>query len=230
ISIAVEPNPREVKRFINNFIISHEIYSANPNVKSNHILILQALRTRYSNFYKHFLLNEKFRNIALDLLNFSYDIMIKLFDRSLLDKLIENKIQEITNLQKRRATAESNQINTLDDQINNLKKEINNLNESYEKINKLDDDQWKSISIKDRRLWVFLKEQKETLLEIKEWEIYRRAIETTKDLFFESKDKRLDSSNPFIKSGYITIDSTPLLGKDGDILTMSYDRFATIQD
>ena len=41
IAKAVELNPREVKRFINNFIISHEIFSANNKINAKDLLLVE---------------------------------------------------------------------------------------------------------------------------------------------------------------------------------------------
>jgi hypothetical protein len=37
-------NPREVKRFINNFIISYTIFSRNPTIKPKELLAVQTLK------------------------------------------------------------------------------------------------------------------------------------------------------------------------------------------
>jgi hypothetical protein len=52
IAIASEANPREVKRFINNFIVSNEIFSVNPEVHPKQLLAIQALKVRWRNFYR----------------------------------------------------------------------------------------------------------------------------------------------------------------------------------
>ena len=63
ITVGVEANPREVKRFINNFIVAYEIYTYNTEIKPKELLALQAIRLRWNNFYKHFSSNEDFRKI-----------------------------------------------------------------------------------------------------------------------------------------------------------------------
>jgi hypothetical protein len=52
ISIASEANPRELKRFINNFIVSNEIFSLNEEIEPQQLLAVQALKVRWPNFYK----------------------------------------------------------------------------------------------------------------------------------------------------------------------------------
>lgn len=52
IAKAVEHNPREVKRFINNFIVAHEMYSVDKNIKSEQLLVVQAIAIRWNNFYR----------------------------------------------------------------------------------------------------------------------------------------------------------------------------------
>jgi uncharacterized protein YjbI with pentapeptide repeats/GTPase SAR1 family protein len=55
ISIAVENNPRELKRFLNNFIVAFEIFGRdknfNPNFKANELLLIQAIQLRWNEFY-----------------------------------------------------------------------------------------------------------------------------------------------------------------------------------
>jgi hypothetical protein len=53
ISEVVENNPREVKRFINNYIVAYEIYSSNnKQINPIHLLLVQALNVRWNSFYR----------------------------------------------------------------------------------------------------------------------------------------------------------------------------------
>jgi uncharacterized protein YjbI with pentapeptide repeats len=61
IAKAVELNPREVKRFINNFIIAHQIFSDNEKVEAKELLLVQALKVRWNKFYSYISTDEKFR-------------------------------------------------------------------------------------------------------------------------------------------------------------------------
>ena len=51
ISIAIEHNPREIKRFLNNFIVAFEIFSTTPNFNAKELLMIQAIQLRWNNFY-----------------------------------------------------------------------------------------------------------------------------------------------------------------------------------
>jgi uncharacterized protein YjbI with pentapeptide repeats/GTPase SAR1 family protein len=51
ISIAVENNPRELKRFLNNFIVAFEIFNSIGNFKANELLLIQAIQLRWNQFY-----------------------------------------------------------------------------------------------------------------------------------------------------------------------------------
>ena len=44
---------REIKRFLNNFIVSFEIFSSIQNFNAKELLIIQALQLRWNNFYNH---------------------------------------------------------------------------------------------------------------------------------------------------------------------------------
>ena len=52
IAKAIEPNPREVKRFLNNFIVAYEIHSGNKRIDATCLLILQAISVRWDSFYR----------------------------------------------------------------------------------------------------------------------------------------------------------------------------------
>jgi GTPase SAR1 family protein len=51
ISIAVENNPRELKRFLNNFIVAFEIFNSIGDFKANELLLIQAIQLRWNQFY-----------------------------------------------------------------------------------------------------------------------------------------------------------------------------------
>jgi len=52
IAKAVENNPRETKRFINNFIVAHEIHSRYKKVDAAELLLVQAINVRWNSFYR----------------------------------------------------------------------------------------------------------------------------------------------------------------------------------
>ena len=51
IATAVENNPREVKRCLNNFIVAYEIFHSTENFKANELLLIQAIQIRWNEFY-----------------------------------------------------------------------------------------------------------------------------------------------------------------------------------
>ena len=61
LSIALEKNPREIKRFINTFIISNEIYSKTPE-ETAELLLVRALKWRWPKVYNRFSHNKEFRD------------------------------------------------------------------------------------------------------------------------------------------------------------------------
>ena len=66
IASIVEPNPRETKRFINSFILAHEIF-AGPDIEPKELMIVQALKMRWNDFYGTFSTDESFRNYINEL-------------------------------------------------------------------------------------------------------------------------------------------------------------------
>jgi hypothetical protein len=62
ISTAIENNPREIKRFLNNFIVAHEIFSPSKKVVAKELLVIQAVQLRWAKFYELLMKSdEKFR-------------------------------------------------------------------------------------------------------------------------------------------------------------------------
>jgi hypothetical protein len=51
ISNAVENSPRELKRFLNNFIVAYEIFSKSENIEPKVLLLIQAIQIRWNGFY-----------------------------------------------------------------------------------------------------------------------------------------------------------------------------------
>jgi len=63
MSTAIESNPRELKRFINNLIIAYELFGNKEYVDEKSLLIVEALRTRWNDFFERFANNEELRKI-----------------------------------------------------------------------------------------------------------------------------------------------------------------------
>jgi len=57
----IEPNPREIKRFINNFMLSSEIFSENTSPVE--LLVVLVFKSRWPEFYRHFSSNHDFRQL-----------------------------------------------------------------------------------------------------------------------------------------------------------------------
>jgi hypothetical protein len=51
IAEAIENNPREIKRFLNNFIIAFEIFSKKEKFSEDELLIIQVIQLRWNDFY-----------------------------------------------------------------------------------------------------------------------------------------------------------------------------------
>jgi uncharacterized protein YjbI with pentapeptide repeats len=134
ITSAVELNPREVKRFINNFIVSHEVYSLNTGIKPKELLAIQTLKMRFNNFYRYFSSSSEFRALSK-----------KFVDMAVLERMKTLKARE-------RDTETP-------------------LNE-YEII----------LSQTQPSIWNLLTKEEDTIFGIKDWEIYRRAVELVKEI------------------------------------------------
>lgn len=97
ISFVVEPSPREVKRFINNFIISYEVlYSHNPSMEQKELLVTHALKFRWNSFYKAFSSDKEFRDLIGRSLNtHSYAAFKTLLNEGELQKNIETEREKL---------------------------------------------------------------------------------------------------------------------------------------
>jgi hypothetical protein len=141
ISAAIENNPREIKRFINNYIVAYEIHSSNKDKKIDpiHLLLVQAINVRWNNFYQL-------------LVGSSKESRKEIFD----------EIKEYKDMQP-------------DKRI--LQLESDKTEEGFSPENKR--------ILKDFRLeeelWKFLKAIYDVMLQITDWETYRRAAESVKE-------------------------------------------------
>ena len=134
ISLAIENNPREIKRFLNNFIVCYEIFSGKKSFEAKELLVIQAIHLRWKKFY----------NILIK----SDQSFFKVLDKYLkMDK--ETRFKNL---------------------------------ELYE--GKKDDDDmkvWKVLNDfkTDSDLWNFLGQNSDTLRNIRDWNMYRNAIDVT---------------------------------------------------
>src|SRR5207253_1986906 len=61
IRVATERNPRQVKQFLNSFMIAYDIFSRVSEVKPAELLAIQALRVRWSDSYRILSSDKEFR-------------------------------------------------------------------------------------------------------------------------------------------------------------------------
>jgi uncharacterized protein YjbI with pentapeptide repeats len=59
VTTATENNPREIKRFLNNFIIAYEIFNGTKDFKATELLLIQAIQLRWNNFYNLLITSDK---------------------------------------------------------------------------------------------------------------------------------------------------------------------------
>jgi hypothetical protein len=154
IAAASESNPREVKRFINNFIVSNEIFSINTEVKPQQLLAIQALKVRWPTFYREITTSE--------------------------DNEFRKAVEEIAEMKYRERINKLREMSVRKDDEKNVNRELE-----------------KRLLDIEPNLWSFLGNSKEIIFQIKNWEIYRRAAESTKVNIMEPEpsppyDYRLD--------------------------------------
>jgi uncharacterized protein YjbI with pentapeptide repeats len=145
ISVAIDNNPREIIRFLNNFIVAHEIFSSKKNFEAKELifshkknfeakelLVIQAIHLRWKKFY------------------------------NILVKSDESFFKELDKYLK------------MDDETRFKSLDL------YE--GKKDEDDMKVWKVlrdfkTDSDLWNFLVQNSDTLRNIQDWSMYRRAIE-----------------------------------------------------
>lgn len=143
ISAATENNPREIKRFINNYIVAYEIHSSNKEIDSSHLLIVQAINVRWNKFYQVMIRsNKKFFDEVKRYLEMQPHERVSQLGS---DKIEEGVSQEIKMI------------------LRDFKSED--------------------------ELWKFLKVQYDVILQIKDWDIYRRVAESVKEPTIAARDR-----------------------------------------
>ena len=145
ISVAIDNNPREIKRFLNNFFVAHEIFagkknfeakelifSGKKNFEAKELLLIQAIHLRWNKFY---------------------NILVKSDDSFF--KGLDNYLK-------------------MDDETRSKSLDL------YEEKKDEDDMRvWKVLRDfkTDSDLWNFLVQNSDTLRNVRDWNIYKRAIE-----------------------------------------------------
>jgi len=98
VSIAVENNPRELKRFLNNFIIAFEIFNSIENFKAKELLLIQAIQLRWNKFYNLLMTSdEKFRTELNNYIQMDEDTRLKRLDS---DELKEDDKNDVLRIRK----------------------------------------------------------------------------------------------------------------------------------
>jgi uncharacterized protein YjbI with pentapeptide repeats len=145
ISVAIDNNPREIKRFLNNFFVAHEIFAGKKNIEAKELifsgkknfeakelLLIQAIHLRWNKFY---------------------NILVKSDDSFF--KGLDNYLK-------------------MDDETRSKSLDL------YEEKKDEDDMRvWKVLRDfkTDSDLWNFLVQNSDTLRNVRDWNIYKRAIE-----------------------------------------------------
>ncbi len=100
ISIAVENNPRELKRFLNNFIIAFEIFNSIENFQAKELLLIQAIQLRWNKFYNLLMTSDekKFRRELNKYIQMDEDTRLKTLDSDEVEEDDKNYVLRIRKL------------------------------------------------------------------------------------------------------------------------------------
>jgi hypothetical protein len=92
----LDPNPVEIIRFINRFIVTHAIYSLSSDVTAQQLLAVQGLNNKWNEFFKSFSSDKSFRLFSRKFLEMSMQERNSAFDdlemTRHLPQSLENKI------------------------------------------------------------------------------------------------------------------------------------------
>jgi hypothetical protein len=203
ISTVVEPVPREIKRFINSFLISYRIYSTGSTIKPKELLIIQAIKFRWYYFYKDLSSDEAFRKIIKHLLKFDFRKISLLFDEKEFEKYnketeekLKKEIDERkSNIEQRIRAFDDNSIiqvgatskDALEIQLKNTEAEVREKHGKdfftiRDSVHILKREYKSALEALDAELWSILKTEEDTIFKIRDWEVYRRATEISKEI------------------------------------------------
>jgi KAP family P-loop domain len=199
ISSVVEPVPREVKRFINSFLISYKIYSNIESIKPKELLLVQAIKFRWFDFYKFFSSDERFRNLIGVLLDFDFptvsiiadDKEFERYESETRETIARRMDQEWAYRRKQMENKEGLRVvSSVDTQEEELQKYMKKFeddltapNKKFIEASKTLRKEYKTAVVKlDKELWALLRNEKDTIFNIPNWEIYRRATEISKEI------------------------------------------------
>jgi tetratricopeptide (TPR) repeat protein len=198
ISSALDLNPREVKRFINNFIIAAEIFSINSIIPEQ-LIVVQALKDRWREFYAILSSDSKFRDFLSLALGVPYEIRRKVlnseaYNTDKLDISVQKKVTDFSNLY-----AKSDQ---------ELKSEAKKI---------------------ESNLWSLLEKEKDTIFGIDDWELYRRAVSSVKKRVTDKEEGPEISSNQWYQEALALYDQkrySQAIAKTEEALRSDRNNFA----
>jgi hypothetical protein len=170
----IEFNPREVKRFINSFIIARELFSDEVDISDktiNEIFAVQALKIRWPTFMSIFSANEEFRKI------------VKYFVSNIKNEnSIADTINEIIDTRQKEAKLEEEK------ELSTLKKRITTLEKILFQFNEITD------------LWKFLYINQDIVFNITNWNLYNKLAKIAlAKINLEEKNMEKDFESDFVK-------------------------------
>jgi hypothetical protein len=92
---AVKGNPRELKRFVNSFILGIEVFGEKESIKEEKLLVVELMRAMWYHFFDYFSVSKPFRDSIREYLKEGDEILYQK-----LTKLREKKESEVTRIEK----------------------------------------------------------------------------------------------------------------------------------
>jgi hypothetical protein len=191
LKTVIEPNPREIKRFINNFMMSYELFSSS-NLGKEELLLVQALQFRWDAFYQKFMSDEMFRSTIIDLLYYHVelysvkDILEKGFSKDAIQKqarfFLQNRSSELTkDLDPiRKAGISSIRLARLKKEESLMQSRRGDAENDTARAVDVILSRYKAEVLNiEPQLWELLLQNRVTISSISNWDAYRRATAVT---------------------------------------------------
>jgi len=176
---AIDYNPRQLKRFINNVIIAFETFASkenSPAIQFNEIFLVKILKIEWPDFYEEFVREQDFREIVQWMITMPKPLR-KYF------KYVKEPTDE--------------------EPIEQKNTRLSLLNKLTEKTNgRIDSKQIGILSEFDFDTWIFLANVQEVLFEIKDWNLINTVMDVVEEFHYDlpvgrnkSKKEKLSQVN-----------------------------------
>lgn len=184
----VDNNPRELKRFINAFIIACDAFAKDKSTVSiEGLLILKIIRKSQPKFYSLYVNCPEFRKWVNYLLNFIHVALVSPSPKVLLTMGLEEDSDIIRWISYSIKTAKDGYKSERDILWDPMVREFTMMTTKY---NMLTGKEWYTVIYRLQSIdWVFLGRTYEVLVNMHDWKVYDDVMDIVEDVSWEKMDK-----------------------------------------